>query len=68
HPLTYIKWFTTLQHQDPVSGLFIVTCSTWNCCCNASIISIDHIDHVCHLQGWCEREISKDWSADSVLE
>ncbi|KIK19717.1 hypothetical protein PISMIDRAFT_55553, partial [Pisolithus microcarpus 441] len=28
HPLAYIEWFTTLQCQDPVSGLFIVTCST----------------------------------------
>ncbi|KAI6020335.1 hypothetical protein BKA83DRAFT_4527015 [Pisolithus microcarpus] len=68
HPLAYIEWFTTLQCQDPVSGLFIVTCSTRNCHCNASIISIDHIDRVCHLQGRCGREISKEWSADSVLE
>ncbi|KIK19783.1 hypothetical protein PISMIDRAFT_85336, partial [Pisolithus microcarpus 441] len=28
HPLTYVEWFTTLQHRDPVSGLFIVTRST----------------------------------------
>ncbi|KAI6037326.1 hypothetical protein BKA83DRAFT_4001545, partial [Pisolithus microcarpus] len=30
HPLTYVEWFTTLQHRDPVSGLFIVTRSTQN--------------------------------------
>ncbi|KAI6011853.1 hypothetical protein BKA83DRAFT_4466641 [Pisolithus microcarpus] len=28
HPLAYVEWFTTLQQQDPVSGLYIVTCST----------------------------------------
>ncbi|KAI6101923.1 hypothetical protein EDD16DRAFT_1458670, partial [Pisolithus croceorrhizus] len=28
HPLAYVEWFTTLQHWDCVSGLYIVTCST----------------------------------------
>ncbi|KAI6018454.1 hypothetical protein BKA83DRAFT_4464902 [Pisolithus microcarpus] len=68
HPLAYVEWFTTLQRRDPVSGLFIVTRSTRNCRRNASIISIDCIDRACHLQGRCGREISKEWSADSVLE
>ncbi|KAI6154402.1 hypothetical protein EDD17DRAFT_1779867 [Pisolithus thermaeus] len=68
HPLAYVEWFTTLQHWDCVSGLYIVTCSTQNHHHNASIISINHVDHACHLQGQCGREISKDWSADSVLE
>ncbi|KAI6011028.1 hypothetical protein BKA83DRAFT_4467357 [Pisolithus microcarpus] len=68
HPLAYVEWFTTLQRRDPVSGLFIVTRSTRNHRRNASIISIDRIDRACHLQGRCGREISKEWSADSVLE
>ncbi|KAI6029102.1 hypothetical protein BKA83DRAFT_4461835 [Pisolithus microcarpus] len=68
HPLAYVEWFTTLQRRDPVSGLFIVTRSTRNWRRNASIISIDRIDRACHLQGRCGREISKEWSADSVLE
>ncbi|KAI6023694.1 hypothetical protein PISMIDRAFT_54417, partial [Pisolithus microcarpus 441] len=28
HPLAYVKWFTALQQHDPVSGLYIITCST----------------------------------------
>ncbi|KAI6016141.1 hypothetical protein BKA83DRAFT_4032918, partial [Pisolithus microcarpus] len=68
HPLAYVEWFTTLQWQDPVSGLYIVMCSTRNHRRNAAIISIDRIVRVCHLQARCGREISKDWSAASVLE
>ncbi|KAI6108113.1 hypothetical protein F5141DRAFT_1189106 [Pisolithus sp. B1] len=68
HPLAYVEWFTTLQCQDPATSLYVVTCSTRNHRRNASIISIDCIDHACHLQGWCGREISKDWSADCILE
>ncbi|KAI6098382.1 hypothetical protein EDD16DRAFT_1767608 [Pisolithus croceorrhizus] len=68
HPLAYVEWFTTLQCQDPATSLYVVTCSTRNHRHNASIISIDCIDHACHLQGWCGREISKDWSADCILE
>ncbi|KAI6164097.1 hypothetical protein EDD17DRAFT_1475187, partial [Pisolithus thermaeus] len=67
-PLAYVEWFTTLQCQDPATSLYVVTCSTRNHRHNASIISIDCIDHACHLQGWCGREISKDWSADCILE
>ncbi|KAI6018888.1 hypothetical protein BKA83DRAFT_4057459, partial [Pisolithus microcarpus] len=68
HPLAYVEWFTTLQRRDPVSGLYIVTRSTRNRRRNATIISIDRIVRACHLQAWCGREISKDWSAASVLE
>ncbi|KAI6108558.1 hypothetical protein EDD16DRAFT_1488240, partial [Pisolithus croceorrhizus] len=53
---------------DPATSLYVVTHSTQNHCCNTSIISIDHIACACHLQGWCGREISKDWSVDSILE
>ncbi|KAI6017981.1 hypothetical protein BKA83DRAFT_4058579 [Pisolithus microcarpus] len=68
HPLAYVEWFTTLQWRDPVSGLYIVTRSTRNRRHNAAIISIDRIVRACHLQARCGREISKDWSAASVLE
>ncbi|KAI6020993.1 hypothetical protein PISMIDRAFT_652325, partial [Pisolithus microcarpus 441] len=53
HPLAYVEWFTTLQWRDPVSGLYIVTCSTRNRRRNATIISIDRIVHACHLQVRC---------------
>ncbi|KAI6101513.1 hypothetical protein EDD16DRAFT_1696818 [Pisolithus croceorrhizus] len=68
HPLAYVEWFTTLQRRDPATSLYVVTRSTRNRRCNASIISIDRIDRVCHLQGRCGREISKDWSVDCILE
>ncbi|KAI6126588.1 hypothetical protein F5141DRAFT_1186020 [Pisolithus sp. B1] len=57
HPLAYVKWFTALQQHDPVSSLYIITRSTRNCCHNVSVISIDCIIHLCHLQVWCGREI-----------
>ncbi|KAI6102142.1 hypothetical protein F5141DRAFT_1008300, partial [Pisolithus sp. B1] len=28
HPLAYVEWFTTLQHQDPATSLYVVTHST----------------------------------------
>ncbi|KAI6096530.1 hypothetical protein EDD16DRAFT_1773567 [Pisolithus croceorrhizus] len=59
HPLAYVKWFTALQQHNPVSGLFIITHSTQNCCHNVSIISVDCT---------CRREISSKWTADSVIE
>ncbi|KAI6038367.1 hypothetical protein EDC04DRAFT_2868476 [Pisolithus marmoratus] len=68
HLPTYVEWFTALQHWDPVSGLYIVSCSTWNHCHNASVISINHIIQLCHLQAQCGKEISKDWALDNVLE
>ncbi|KAI5996640.1 hypothetical protein EDC04DRAFT_2872365 [Pisolithus marmoratus] len=54
HPLAYVEWFTALQRWDPVSSLYIVSRSTWNCRCNAS--------------ARCRKEISKDWALADVLE
>ncbi|KAI5982757.1 hypothetical protein EDC04DRAFT_2874303 [Pisolithus marmoratus] len=54
HLLVYVEWFTTLQHQDPVSSLYIVSHSTQNHRCNAS--------------ARCRKEISKDWALADVLE
>ncbi|KAI6095825.1 hypothetical protein EDD16DRAFT_1491663 [Pisolithus croceorrhizus] len=68
HPLAYVEWFTTLQQHDPVSGLYVISHSTRNHCHNVGVISVDRIIHPCHLLAWCGREISKDWTVDSVLE
>ncbi|KIK14334.1 hypothetical protein PISMIDRAFT_117262, partial [Pisolithus microcarpus 441] len=68
HPLAYVEWFTALQRRDPVSGLYIITRSTRNRSRNVSVISVDCIIRPCHLQARCRREISKDWTADSVIE
>ncbi|KIK13304.1 hypothetical protein PISMIDRAFT_18070 [Pisolithus microcarpus 441] len=68
HPLAYVEWFTALQWRDPVSGLYIITRSTRNRSRNVSVISVDRIIRPCHLQAQCRREISKDWTADSVIE
>ncbi|KAI6117946.1 hypothetical protein F5141DRAFT_984796, partial [Pisolithus sp. B1] len=61
HPLAYVKWFTVLQWCNPVSSLYVITCSTRNHHCNVCVISTDHIFCPCHLQVWCGREIGKDW-------
>lgn len=68
HPLVYVEWFTSLCHRDPVSGQFIVTCSTRNHQCNVSVISAHRFTHPCHLQAQCGRNISVDWTSDNVLE
>ncbi|KAI6013137.1 hypothetical protein BKA83DRAFT_4063621, partial [Pisolithus microcarpus] len=28
HPLTYVEWFTTLLHCDPITSLYVASCST----------------------------------------
>ncbi|KIK13943.1 hypothetical protein PISMIDRAFT_117951, partial [Pisolithus microcarpus 441] len=66
--LAYVEWFTALQQHDPVSSLYIITHSTRNRSRNVSVISVDRIIRPCHLQVRCGREISKDWTADSVIE
>ncbi|KIM51905.1 hypothetical protein SCLCIDRAFT_142312 [Scleroderma citrinum Foug A] len=68
HPLVYVEWFTSLHHHDPVSGQFIVTCSTCNHQPNVSVISVNRFVCPCHLQGQCGKQISSDWLLDNVLE
>ncbi|KAI6021357.1 hypothetical protein BKA83DRAFT_4055398, partial [Pisolithus microcarpus] len=68
HPLAYVEWFTTLIHHDPITGLYVVSCSTCNCCPNVVVVGVDHFVHVCHLQAICGRQISMEWTSDSVLE
>ncbi|KAI6027893.1 hypothetical protein BKA83DRAFT_4049135, partial [Pisolithus microcarpus] len=68
HPLVYMEWFTALHHKDQVSGLYIVSRSTCHHRPNVSIISADCIVHLCHLQARCGKQISGDWSSDSVLD
>ncbi|KAI6017495.1 hypothetical protein EDC04DRAFT_2524537, partial [Pisolithus marmoratus] len=55
HPLAYIEWFTSLHHHDTLTGLYLVNCSTQNCCPNVLVVSVDHFVHMCHLQGSCGR-------------
>ncbi|KIK30873.1 hypothetical protein PISMIDRAFT_66509, partial [Pisolithus microcarpus 441] len=66
HPLAYVEWFTTLHHHDPVTGLYVVTRSTWNRHPNVSVISVDRFVRACHLQANCGN--SMDWTSDNVLE
>ncbi|KAI6133567.1 hypothetical protein EV401DRAFT_2053589 [Pisolithus croceorrhizus] len=68
HPLAYVEWFTTLQWRDLVSSLYIISRSTRNHHHNVGVISVDCIIRPCHLLVRCGREISKDWTVDSVLE
>ncbi|KIM62572.1 hypothetical protein SCLCIDRAFT_72925, partial [Scleroderma citrinum Foug A] len=28
HPLAYVEWFTSLRCREPISGQFLITCST----------------------------------------
>ncbi|KAI6009336.1 hypothetical protein BKA83DRAFT_4467974 [Pisolithus microcarpus] len=68
HPLVYVEWFTALRCKDQVSGLYMVSHSTRHHHPNASIISTDRIVRACHLQARCGKQISGDWSLDSVLD
>ena len=68
HPLAYVKWFTSLCRHEPISGQFLVTCSTRNHWHNVSVISIDRFAHPCHLQAQCGKHISLDWSLNNILE
>ncbi|KAI6010448.1 hypothetical protein EDC04DRAFT_2580938, partial [Pisolithus marmoratus] len=65
-PLTYVEWFTTLHCCDPVTGLYMVSCSTQNHHPNMLVISVDHFICACHLQGSCGNSI--DWTSNNVLE
>ncbi|KIM55951.1 hypothetical protein SCLCIDRAFT_29991 [Scleroderma citrinum Foug A] len=68
HPLAYVEWFTSLHHHEPISGQFLVTCSTRNHRHNVSVISIDRFACPCHLQAQCGKHISSDWSSNNILE
>ncbi|KAI5987995.1 hypothetical protein EDC04DRAFT_2588942, partial [Pisolithus marmoratus] len=68
HPLTYIKWFTSLHRHDTLTGLYLVNHSTQNCHPNVSVVSVNFFVHACHLQGSCGRHISTDWMSDNVLQ
>ncbi|KAI6022610.1 hypothetical protein EDC04DRAFT_2510640, partial [Pisolithus marmoratus] len=66
HPLVYVEWFTVLHRKDPVSGLYVVNHSMCHHQPNVSIISADHIVHLCHLQAWCRKHIGGNWSSENV--
>ena len=68
HPLAYVEWFTSLHRHEPISGQFLVTCSTRNHQCNVSVISINCFARPCHLQAQCGKHISLDWSSNNILE
>lgn len=68
HPLVYVEWFTSLRRKDQVSGLYVVSRSTRHHRPNVSVISANRIVCLCHLQARCGKQISGDWSSDSVLD
>ncbi|KIM67386.1 hypothetical protein SCLCIDRAFT_108460, partial [Scleroderma citrinum Foug A] len=68
HPLAYVEWFTLLCCHNPISGQFVITCSTRNHRPNVLVISIDCFVCPFHLQGQCSKHISSDWLSDNVLE
>ncbi|KAI6026905.1 hypothetical protein BKA83DRAFT_4463011 [Pisolithus microcarpus] len=59
HPLAYVEWFTALHRRDPVTGLYVVTCSTRNRRPNVLVVSIDR---------FASGGSSMDWTSDNVLE
>ncbi|KAJ7081946.1 hypothetical protein C8R44DRAFT_905110 [Mycena epipterygia] len=43
HPLAYVKWFTTLNRPDPISGLYTTHRSTRLRRRNAAVVSVEHL-------------------------
>jgi hypothetical protein len=68
HPLAYVEWFTPLRDPDPATGMHIISRSTQFHRRNAAVIPANWILRNCHLIGKCARKISREWTADNVLE
>lgn len=68
HPLAYVEWFTPLQTQNSITGMYSITRSTRLGRRNAEVISATRIVRACHLIAKCGREINETWTTDNVLE
>ncbi|KAH7918566.1 hypothetical protein BV22DRAFT_1024391 [Leucogyrophana mollusca] len=68
HLLAYVEWFTPLRRLDDTTGMYVVSRSTRQRRCYASIVSVAAIVRNCHLIAKCGREIDSNWTSTNVLE
>ena len=65
--LAYIKWFTPLHSFLKDFGMYQIQQSTHMGCPEASIIPIEQIIQMCHLQPKFGSHIPVDWTSENAL-